>query len=578
MSDQAMFNAISQSQQDFSNKQASMQNMYTTEVDMFNQKKQQIQKYNTDMKSAARGQLNNLIGSDFAEAGIYGIQAGKQLYGQYKTARQAREGTAGAAPSEPGYKIGVGGDVKLAPAAEKFDVYGEAPAPAAASTVTASGSSAPSMVSSGAQTDTPQMKLKGGMDESKLVYDPSQPGMIKMRDESTPGGFRVFSSGQDELKRQLDKQQADLQETSITPRAARQRALVKQGADPDDIDLPRPGEAPPRVTFGTDGPIREVDFSQQVKETAQEATVRQQREFFDRVQSNQGVDKRGRSAFNPSVDEEIPISRTRTASLAAKMEESGGVTIGFDPRSGGVRPRSKTVGSATDAPVEPTNIEDFQAAIPEPASFTSIVPPTAAPIPQAAQAKIAQPPQASQPPAQPSTQPQGKVEGNVQEEEPEEPKAPDAPDAPAPTPKDTPPAPTEDPAVKPPVGDDVPKEGGGGGFGDALGLAGLGYGIYEEAESSDSTTDKALNITGQVGAFAGIEAAEMLVPGAGPVLGALTAIGYGLYDIFSKKHQEEANPTAVKVPSMPVAPTMAFDSTPTLDSSSFRQPLGGIVQ
>ena len=573
MSDEAMFNAIAQSQADFTNKQESMQNMYTSEVDMFNQKKQQIQKYNKDVTSAARGQLNNLIGSDFAEAGIYSIQAGKQLYGKYKTARQAREGAAGEAP---GYEIGTGGDVKLAPAAEKFDVYGEAPvapaAPAESSGI-ASGTSAPSMVSSGAQTDTPKITLKGGMDESKLVYDPNQPGMIKMRDESAPGGFRVFSSRENELKRQLDKQQADLQETSVTPRAARQRALVKQGADPDDIDLPRPGEAPPRVTFGTDAPIREVDFGQQIKETAQEATVRQQREFFER-QSNQAVDKRGRSGLNPDFDEEIPIGRTRTASLAAKMEESGGVTIGFDPRSGGVRPqlkgvrpRSKTVGSSTAPAVEPI---EAPISVPAPAIAAPAAPPPAAPIPEAVQAEI-QPPQASQAPTQPSTQPQGKGEGDDDEPDP----APSKQPAPTEDPAD--PADPVDPVVdKPPVGDDVPKEGGGG-FGDALGLAGLGYGIYEEAESSDSTTEKALNITGQVGAFAGIEAAEMLVPGAGPVLGALTAVGYGLYDIFSKKHQELANPTAVKVPNMPVAPTMAFDSTPTLDSSSFRAPLGGIV-
>ena len=108
-------------------------------------------------------------------------------------------------------------------------------------------------------------------------------------------------------------------------------------------------------------------------------------------------------------------------------------------------------------------------------------------------------------------------------------------------------------------------------------LAGLGFGIYEEPQSKDSTAEKAENIAGQVGTFAAVEAAENVVPGVGQVLGAATAIGYGLYELFSPKKKAEYTPTPVAPPPKPVAPTMAFDAAPTLDSSAYRQPLGGLV-
>jgi hypothetical protein len=192
----------------------------------------------------------------------------------------------------------------------------------------------------------------------------------------------------------------------------------------------------------------------------------------------------------------------------------------------------------------------------------------------------AQPEPAAQAPAQAPAQPKpAQPASETAAQAPATEQADDKPPA-SETPDDKPPpSGTADDDVKPPASGTAEGEGGGGlGGSDLLGLAGLGYGIYEEAESKDTTGAKVANIAGQVGLFAGIEAAEMAVPGAGPVLGALTAVGFGLYDIFSKKHKDDANPAPVKGPPPVVAPTMSFDSAPTLDSSSFRQPLGGIVQ
>ena len=123
MSDRAMFDAIAQSQNAFAAKQEAMENQYDNALINYQQQKDAVNKYNKQAKDAAKAQLNNLIGSDFAEAGIYTIQAGRQIYGQYKTARQARENAlAGDESSKPNqiyrpgeYKQGVGGDVSAAP-------------------------------------------------------------------------------------------------------------------------------------------------------------------------------------------------------------------------------------------------------------------------------------------------------------------------------------------------------------------------------------------------------------------------------------------------------------------------------
>ena len=607
--DALMFNAISQASQDYDNKQAMIANQYTNEVDLFNQQKKQIDQYNKNMKAAAREQLNNLVGSDFAEAGIYTIMAGKQLYRQYKTARAAREDPLAAdQPPKTGYKVGVGGDVKLAPkpvANENEPVRPEAPKPQAGQTVDVAeppktiaeksrlgiasnvDQARPAMVTSSAQTDTPVMKLKGGvkgpLEEDRLIYDPNEPGMIKIKDSAAPGGYREYTSREDELARQLDAQQKQLEKTSVTRRAARQRRIREQGGDPDDIDLPARGEAPPRIRFATDRPTPQVSFEQRITETPAEAAARRASAFRARLTASEAEQPRNLRSIG---DPEIQVRPRRAATLTRDPD----LIKGFDPRdpSASARPRAKTLPSKEiPGDIEPfskpkslgTNIEKYTstplAPKPEPNTISSEPPqpatqppapqpePAAGPKGAAAQApEPTQPVQAAQAPAQPEAQVQAKVNG-----EPATPDEPAKPPSDSSAPKDISEGATE-----------AGGEAGGMGAGDLLGLAGLGYGIYEEAESKDTTPAKVANIAGQVGLFAGIEAAEMAVPGAGPVLGALTAVGFGLYDLFSKKHQEEANPAPVKGPPPVVAPHMAFDSAPTLDSSAFRQPLGGIVQ
>ena len=229
-----MFDALQQSGADFAAKQDMMENNYTNEMNIYNQRKQQINQYNQQAKNAARQQLNQLIGSDFAEGAIFGARAGHQFYQNYKTARQAREATVGERPGpneyKPGdFKPGIGGDVKAAPDTPK---PGSIEAKSQAGIASNVDESRPKMVTSGAQTDTPPMSLKGGgkndfarrgaLDEDRLIYDPNVPGGIKVRDPSAPGGFKQYEPPERELERQLDTQEQKLQETSVTRRAARQ--------------------------------------------------------------------------------------------------------------------------------------------------------------------------------------------------------------------------------------------------------------------------------------------------------------------------------------------------------------------
>ena len=127
-----------------------------------------------------------------------------------------------------------------------------------------------------------------------------------------------------------------------------------------------------------------------------------------------------------------------------------------------------------------------------------------------------------------------------------------------------------DPTDKPPVD----PEADASGFGDTVGLAGLGFGIYEEATGSDSATTKAANIAGQVGLYAGVEAAAAINPVLGAAAGAVVGLGYLIDDLVTGKKREDQGPA----PQAPAPPTMAFSSSAVLDSSAYRQPLGGIGQ
>jgi hypothetical protein len=129
-----------------------------------------------------------------------------------------------------------------------------------------------------------------------------------------------------------------------------------------------------------------------------------------------------------------------------------------------------------------------------------------------------------------------------------------------------------DPDAKPPV--DPEADAGKSGFGDTVGLAGLGFGIYEEATGSDSSTTKAANIAGQVGLYAGVEAVAAINPVLGAAAGAAVGLGYLIDDLVTGKKREDQGPA----PQAPAPPTMAFSSSAVLDSSAYRQPPGGVGQ
>ena len=131
-----------------------------------------------------------------------------------------------------------------------------------------------------------------------------------------------------------------------------------------------------------------------------------------------------------------------------------------------------------------------------------------------------------------------------------------------------------DPDAKPSPVDPEADAGKSSGFGDTVGLAGLGFGIYEEATGSDSSTTKAANIAGQVGLYAGVEAVAAINPVLGAVAGAAVGLGYLIDDLVTGKKREDQGPA----PQAPAPPTMAFSSSAVLDSSAYRQPLGGVGQ
>ena len=160
-----------------------------------------------------------------------------------------------------------------------------------------------------------------------------------------------------------------------------------------------------------------------------------------------------------------------------------------------------------------------------------------------------------------------KVTSNINSSQPVDPDA-----KPSPADPDAKPSPA-DPDAKPPV-DAEADAGKSSGFGDTVGLAGLGFGIYEEATGSDSATTKAANIAGQVGLYAGVEAVAAINPVLGAAAGAVVGLGYLIDDLVTGKKREDQGPA----PQAPAPPTMAFSSSAVLDSSAYRQPLGGVGQ
>tara|TARA_R110000803_G_scaffold85714_2_gene152005 strand:+ start:1884 stop:3602 length:1719 start_codon:yes stop_codon:yes gene_type:complete len=219
--------------------------------------------------------------------------------------------------------------------------------------------SLPKMTTSGAQTETPKLGLKGGvreppvLDEERLIYDPNVSGGIKRR--KAGGGFQDYKSPESELKRQLDLQKAKLEDTSITPRAAEQRRLRREGKDPDDIDLPRKGEAPPRITTGQEE-LPKIDFGQQIKETPEEAQARRE---TDLQKSSKEIGTRGAKG----EDEDIKITPRRQRINPATQTE------GLDPSTlpegagmrgaGGQKIEAARPSSPTLEPLEPSKKVSF---------------------------------------------------------------------------------------------------------------------------------------------------------------------------------------------------------------------------
>ena len=105
------------------------------------------------------------------------------------------------------------------------------------------------------------------------------------------------------------------------------------------------------------------------------------------------------------------------------------------------------------------------------------------------------------------------------------------------------------------------------------GVAAGGISTAETILGSGTLKQKAISIGENIGTLGITEAAEAALPGLGEVLMAATAVGGLVSDLLEKhKESEETAPP----PSAPVAPSITFNSSPVLDSSSYRGYLGGL--
>ena len=88
-----------------------------------------------------------------------------------------------------------------------------------------------------------------------------------------------------------------------------------------------------------------------------------------------------------------------------------------------------------------------------------------------------------------------------------------------------------------------------------------------------SAGQKAKSIATGAGTLAGVEGAEMLLPGAGEILMGLTAVGGLIADLVEKGQEKAPAP-----PQMPQTQQLSFDDARPLDSSQYRGPIGGLQQ
>ena len=81
---QYMMDAMQRSGEDYSQKQNMMSNQFTSDQMLANKHKQV---YNSAV-SAAKGRMNTLLGSDYAETAYYGLDFAKKAYKQFQAAKE----------------------------------------------------------------------------------------------------------------------------------------------------------------------------------------------------------------------------------------------------------------------------------------------------------------------------------------------------------------------------------------------------------------------------------------------------------------------------------------------------------
>tara|TARA_R110002126_G_scaffold279023_1_gene425800 strand:- start:10282 stop:12138 length:1857 start_codon:yes stop_codon:yes gene_type:complete len=437
----------------------------------------------------------------------------------------------------------------------QFTGKGDALPPATASSGVASGTTAPKMVTSGAQTDTPKMGLKGaGLGEgSKYTYDPSRPGMLRRAADEGGATVDIKDIGGRDSQSAADAREKDLMEKSQTERGRAYRASQKSGGDYDP-DMSGTEKAPPLVRWaGTTArdAADATDLSIKPTMSKQQATMIEQRSNLDRLnQMGNRVGKNGKTMLENDNDPIIPQQRPSYRRGAFKVDAGG--RSGYNPLDTPQARMAKTTAKAAPPistqtePIEP--IKQGATAEPELAPTPTLVPPSANPAIQKsvndlnATNKISAGVTENKPSNEPETL-------ETQQQKTVEPATPQR------AVQRT--APQEKANVDP-----VDEGGAGGGLAELM-----GGGMALKDAASGNLRGAGTNL----GIVAGTEAAESAIPGLGEVLMAGTAVGSLISDLVEKSKESMPKP-----PPMPQAPIMAFASASPLDSTSYRAPMGGI--
>ncbi len=511
-------------------------------------------------------QLNGLIGESGAEAGLLLGHMGYNSYKKYKSiqAKKAAASSqggevnaqnAGSDDKPPSDKSpqSKGLDPTTHPTIEQpqFQVPAQrAPAAPEADAEEgsgiASGEEPPRMVTSSAQTDTPVMKLKGGglLDEGgRYRYDPNVPGMI--RKPKSEGGD-ITNPNQDLIDADASREKY-LMEQSAGARARASRRLGA-GADPDDVDLPPAGFEPPRIKFANEpfeARAEATDLSIKPQYSSRQAAVEaEQKASLERYNVGQA---RMKQRLAERADPDIQVGRYRRGGFTV---ESGGRS-GYNPLDTPqqrllkqVQPQAaEPIATQTEPEVAPSQPEPSVATVKETPVYEAKV--QTSDIPEGGSRFTPKPINEELKPETPSL---GTGEGG-EDIKPPPAKAPtvEAPKVPT----------VDDPKIP-----DLAEEGGGLGLGEILG-GGLALGQLAKGDYTGAAEN--------LGMLAGTELAESALPGLGEVLMAGTAIASFFSDLSEKAKDKPPSP-----PPIAPTPTMAFSSQSALDSTSYRQPMGGI--